>query len=38
MILNHKDAFNETLLNLDIFRELKLSDIEYIHQTLTKKL
>lgn len=39
MILNHKDAFNETLLNLDVFRwELKVSDIEYIHSTLTKKL
>ena len=38
MILNHKDAFNETLLHLNIFQELQLSDIEYIHQTLTKKL
>ena len=38
MILNHKDAFNETLLNLNFFKELKLSDIEYIHQILTKKL
>jgi len=38
MILNHKDAFNETLLNLDTFKELKLSDVEYIHQVLTKKL
>jgi len=38
MILNHKDAFNETLLNLDLFRELKISDIEYIHNILTKKL
>lgn len=38
MILNHKDAFNETLLNLDRFKELKLSNIEYIHHILTKKL
>jgi len=38
MILNHKDAFNETLLNLDIFRELKVRDIEFIHHVLTKKL
>ena len=38
MILNHKDAFNETLINLDIFIDLKLRDIEFIHHTLTKKL
>lgn len=38
MILNHKDAFNETLLNLDIFKNLNLSNIEYIHHILTKKL
>lgn len=38
MILNHKDAFNETLLNLDRFHELKLANIEYLHHTLTKKL
>jgi len=38
MILNHKDAFNETLLNLDVFKQLTLANIEYIHQTLTKKL
>gem|GEM_PF-4784864 len=38
MILNHKDAFNETLLNLDIFKNLTLSNIEYIHHILTKKL
>jgi hypothetical protein len=38
MILNHKDAFNETLLNLGMFKNLKVSDIEYIHQILTKKL
>jgi len=38
MILNHKDAFNETLLNLDIFRNLNIRDIEFIHHTLTKKL
>lgn len=38
MILNHKDAFNETLLNLEKFQELSVSSIAYIHQTLTKKL
>lgn len=38
MILNHKDAFNETLLNLDIFKKITLSNIEYIHHILTKKL
>lgn len=38
MILNHKDAFNETLLNLDIFKLLSIPNIEYIHRTLTKKL
>ena len=38
MILNHKDAFNETLLNLERFQELKLANIEYLHHVLTKKL
>jgi len=38
MILNHKDAFNETLINLDIFKNLSVRDIEFIHHTLTKKL
>lgn len=38
MILNHKDAFNETLLNLDMFQELKIASIEHIHHILTKKL
>ncbi len=38
MILNHKDAFNETLINLDIFKNLSVKDIEFIHNTLTKKL
>jgi hypothetical protein len=38
MILNHKDAFNETLINLEKFQELKISDIEYLHYILTKKL
>jgi Fic family protein len=38
MILNHKDAFNETLLNLDIFKKLSIQNIEYIHHILTKKL
>lgn len=38
MLLNHKDAFNETLFNLNEFKELKLSSIEYIHHILTKKL
>ena len=38
MILNHKDTFNETLLNLERFQELKLANIEYLHHVLTKKL
>lgn len=38
MILNHKDAFNETLLNLDMFRALSLANIEHLHHILTKKL
>ncbi len=38
MILNHKDAFNETLINLDRFQELQLANIEYLHHVLTKKL
>ena len=38
MILNHKDAFNETLINLDLFKEIKLVNIEYLHSVLTKKL
>lgn len=38
MILNQKDAFNETLLNLDHFKKLLVQDIEYIHHIITKKL
>lgn len=38
MIINHKDAFNEVILNKDRFIKLKSSDIEYIHSVLTKKL
>lgn len=38
MILNHKDAFNETIQNKDKLLELTCSDIEYIHSVLTKKL
>jgi len=38
MILNHKDAFNESIQNKKRFRKLNYSDIEYIHSILTKKL
>lgn len=38
MILNHKDAFNETIQNKRMFHELQYQDIEYIHSVLTKKL
>ena len=38
MILNHKDAFNESIQNKDRFKKLRYSDIEYIHSVLTKKL
>ncbi len=38
MILNHKDAFNESIQNRDRFLHLKYNDIEYIHTVLTKKL
>jgi Fic family protein len=38
MILNHKDAFNEAIQNKQRFIKLSLSDIEYIHSVLTKKL
>ena len=38
MILNHKDAFNESIQNRNIFIDLKVSDIEYIHNVLTKKI
>lgn len=38
MILNHKDAFNESIQNKKRFRKLHSSDIEYIHSVLTKKL
>ncbi|HKK54515.1 MAG TPA: Fic family protein [Patescibacteria group bacterium] len=38
MILNHKDVFNEAILNKERFRKLHYSDIEYIHSILIKKL
>ncbi|MBU3918848.1 Fic family protein [Patescibacteria group bacterium] len=38
MILNHKDAFNESIQNKERFRKLNCSDIEYIHSVLIKKL
>jgi Fic family protein len=38
MILNHKDAFNESIQNKEIFSKLKYTDIEYLHTILTKKL
>lgn len=38
MILNHKDAFNESIQNKDKFIKLNYSDIEYIHSVLTKNL
>ncbi len=38
MILNHKDAFNESMLNADKFLTLKKSSIEYLHSILIKKL
>jgi Fic family protein len=38
MILNHKDAFNESIQNRQRFLKLDYSDIEYIHRVLTKKL
>ncbi len=38
MILNHKDAFNETIHNRERFLKLQLADVEHIHSVLTKKL
>ena len=38
MILNHKDAFNESIQNKEAFLKLKYADIEYIHTILTKNL
>lgn len=38
MILNHKDAFNEVIQNKNVFYDLKIQDIEYVHSILTKKL
>lgn len=38
MILNHKDAFNESIQNKERFEKLNYSDIEYIHKILTKGL
>jgi Fic family protein len=38
MILNHKDAFNESIQNRDRFVKLDYGDIEHIHHVLTKNL
>jgi len=38
MILNHKDAFNESIQNRERFIKLRSADVEYIHSVLTKKL
>ncbi len=38
MILNHKDAFNESIQNRKRFLKLDYGDIEYIHSVLTKNL
>lgn len=38
MILNHKDAFNESIQNKDRFLNINYADIEYIHTVLTKDL
>ena len=38
MILNHKDAFNESLQNKDVFVRLSRANIEHIHYLLTKDL
>ena len=38
MILNHKDAFNESIQNKQRFLKLNYFDIEYIHEVLTKGL
>lgn len=38
MILNHKDAFNESIQNRARFLELDYGDIEYMHSVLTKDL
>ncbi|MCK5475457.1 MAG: Fic family protein [Candidatus Pacebacteria bacterium] len=38
MILNHKDAFNESLQNKNVFVRLSRANIEHIHYLLTKDL
>lgn len=38
MILNHKDAFNESLQNKNVFERLSRANIEHIHYLLTKDL
>lgn len=38
MILNHKDAFNESIQNKESFSELKIGDLSHIHSVLIKKL
>ncbi len=38
MILNHKDAFNESIQNKEDFLDLRISSLSYIHSVLIKKL
>ena len=38
MILNHKDAFNESLQNKGVFTQLSRMNIKHIHYLLTKEL
>jgi Fic family protein len=38
MILNHKDAFNDSIQNKERFLSIQYSDVEYLHSVLTKKL
>jgi len=38
MILNHKNIFNESIENKNKLKQLRFSDIEYIHSILTKDL
>ncbi|MCK5629313.1 MAG: Fic family protein [Nanoarchaeota archaeon] len=38
MILNHKDAFNESLQNKDVFVRLSRANVEHIHYLLIKDL
>ena len=38
MILNHKDCFNEMILNKEHFLKINIADIEYLHSILIKHL